>query len=197
MNTIPNLYACFMLILRVAKVGPVITLECQVKFTHFTLTESDLNQILSLPTVTQPNFSTFDLRHRCLVEFATLPPSSQNSTLSYLILHHDPCPLFYVLVRTILPKPNSIDSLNNKELELLYLLLTGKLVNYARYILNYMAKIGSIMHPAPLAYSNLRTLVFNHFGVPLENEICESKPLLVITSFSLKNIQSFQTAPGV
>ena len=183
--------------LRVAKVGPVITLECQVKFTRFTLTESGLNQILGIPTITQPNFSTTDLRCRCLAEFCTLPASSQSSNLSYLILHHDPCPLFYVLVRTILPKPNSIDSLNNKALELLYLLLTSKPVNYARYILSHMAKIGSIMRPAPLAYWNLLTLVFNHFDVPLENKICESKTLPVITSSSLENIQFFQTAPGV
>jgi len=174
--------------LRVAKVGPVITFECQVKFTRFTLTESDLNKILGLSTVTQPNMSTTDLRCRCLAEFATPPPSSHGSNLSYLILHRDPRLLYCVLVRTILVKPNFTDSLNNKTLEILYLLMTGKPINYARYILSHMAKIGSIMHPAPLAYSNLLTMVFNHFRVPLENEICVSTPLPVITSLSLKNI---------
>jgi len=193
----PQLVHMFYANLRIAKVGPVITLECQVKFTRFTLTESNLNQILGLPIVTQPNLSTTNLRRRCLAEFVTLPPSSQCSNLSYLILHHDPRLLYYVLVRTILPKPNSTDSLNNKTLELLYLLMTDKPVNYARYILSHMSKIGSIMCPAPLAYSNLLTLVFNHFGVPIENKICDSKPLPVITPSSLKNIQFFQTAPGV
>jgi len=183
--------------LKVAKVGPVITLECQVKFTRFTLTESNLNKILGLATVTQPNLSTTNLRHRCLDEFATPPPSSHGSNLSYLILHRDPHLLYYVLVRTILTKPNSTDSLNDKNLEILYLLMTGKPVNYATYILSHMAKIRSIMRPAPLAYSNLLTMVFNHFGVSLENEICVSTPLPIITLLSLNNIQFFQTAAGV
>jgi len=180
---------------RLSKLG--ITLECQAKYTRFTLTKSDLDKILNLSTVQQPNFSTTDLKRHYLAEFATLPTSSQGSNLSYLILHYDPCLLYYVLIGSILPKPNSNDSLNNKTLELIYLLMTSKPVNYARYILSYMAKVGSIMRPTPLAYSNLLTLVFKHFGVPLENEICESKPIPIITPLSLKNIQSFQTAPSV
>ena len=60
---------------RLAKVGFVITLECQVKYTRFTLTESDLNEILDLATVQQCDFSTIDLKHRCLAEFTILPPS--------------------------------------------------------------------------------------------------------------------------
>ena len=131
MSTAPNLFGCFMQMLRVAKVGFVFTLECQIKYTRFTLAESDLNKILDLPTIQQPKFSTTDLKRCCLADFATLPPSSQGSNVSYLVLHHDPRLLYYVLVCTILPKLNSTDSLNNKTLELIYLLLSYKPVNYA------------------------------------------------------------------
>ena len=117
--------------------------------------------------------------------------------MSYLILHHDHRLLCYVLVRTILPKPNSTDSLSNKTLELIYILMTSKLVNFARYILSYVAKVSSIMRSTPLPYSNLLTLVFKHFGASLENKICETKPIPIITSSSLNNVQFFKANSGI
>jgi len=178
---------------RVAKTGSIITLECQVKCIRFTLTESDLNKILDLPTVQQPDFSTNDLKYCCLAEFAKLPTSSQGSNLSYMILHHNPRLLYYILVRTILPKPNSTDSLNNRTLELIYLLMTAKPVNFARYIFDYVAKVSSIIRPAPLPYSNLLTLILKHFGIFLEHEICETMSVHVITPFVSQKHSALQS----
>lgn len=56
-----------------------------------------------------------------------------------------------------------------------------------------MSKVSCILRPAPLPYANLLTLVFNHFGVCLTYEIKETKPVLIITLASLKNIQFLQT----
>jgi len=114
-----------------------------------------------------------------------------------MILHHNPRLLYYILVRKILSKPNSTDSLNNRTLELIYLLMADKPVNFARYIIGYAAKVSSIIRPAPLPYSNLLTLIFKHFGVFLEHDICETKSVTVITPLSLKNIQLFKTDSGV
>jgi len=88
--------------------------------------------------------SHIDIKNRYLAKFANLPTSSQGSNLSYLVLKHNPRLLYYVPVRTILPKPNFTNSLNYKILELIYLLMFGKLVNFACYILGYMAKVISI-----------------------------------------------------
>ena len=49
----PQLVRIFYAKVRVVKIGSVFTLECQVKYTRFTLTESDLKEIIDLPTVHQ------------------------------------------------------------------------------------------------------------------------------------------------
>jgi len=52
------------------KSGPVISLECQVKHTKFTLTEFDLNTILDIPSVTSSPLFQTEGRSRCLIDFA-------------------------------------------------------------------------------------------------------------------------------
>lgn len=42
---------------RTLKMGVIISLECQVKYNKFTLTESKRNQVLGLPTITQSALS--------------------------------------------------------------------------------------------------------------------------------------------
>ncbi|KAJ8444150.1 hypothetical protein Cgig2_030970 [Carnegiea gigantea] len=96
----------------------------------------------------------------------------------------------------MLPKPNSTDSINTKTLELIYLLMTGKPVNFAQCILGAMSKVSSIRHPAPLPYATLLTFVVTHFGVCLTNKIKETKPMPIITLASLKLIQFFKTESG-
>jgi len=73
--------------------------------------------------------------------------------------------------------------------------MTGKLIKFARYILETIAKVGSIKRPAPLSYSNLLTLVLKHFGVCLIDELQETKPVPVIPPISLKNIQFSKLPP--
>lgn len=108
-----------------------MSLECQVKYTKFTLTEAELSNILHLPTVPPSSLSQTEARNRCLTEFAHHHNEAHPTHLSYLILKHDPRLLFYVLVRTILPKPDSTDSVKTKTLELIYLLMAGKPINFA------------------------------------------------------------------
>ena len=93
----------------------------------------------------------------------------------------------------MLPKPNSTNSVNTKTLELIYLLMTGKPVNFAQCILGVMSKVSSVQPSAPLPYATLLTLVFTHFGVCLTNEIKETKPVTIITPASLKHIYFFKT----
>ncbi|KAJ8449428.1 hypothetical protein Cgig2_002225 [Carnegiea gigantea] len=173
--------------------GPIIALECQVKHIKFTLTESEFNTILHLPTVTPSTLSQTKARNRCLTEFSNPHSQANPAHLSYLILKQDPRLLYYIIVRTMLPKPNSTDSVNTKTLELIYLLMTRKPINFARYILGVMSKFSFIQHPASLPYATLLTLVFNHFGVCLTHEIKETKPVSIITLASLKHIQFFKT----
>jgi len=187
----PQLVHIFYANLQIVKTGPVIALECQVKHTKFTLTESELNTILNLLTVTPLPLSQTETR--CLAEFANPHSQTNPAHLSYLILKQDPHLLYYVIVRTMLPKANSTDSVNSKTLELIYLLMTEKLINYARYILGSISKVNSIMRPAPLPYANLLTLVFQHFGVCLDHELIETKHVPIITPSSLKHIQLFKT----
>jgi len=97
-----------------------------------------------------------------------------------------------MLVRTVLPKPNSTDSVNNKTLEAIYLLMARKSINYSCYILSCMSKVSSILCLAPLPYSNLLNLVFKHFGVSL-NKICETRFVPIITPSSFKNKQFCKT----
>jgi len=104
--------------------------------------------------------------------------------------------LYYELIRTILPKSHSTDSVNTKTLALIYLLMTGKPINFAHYILGVIAKLGSIKRPTPLPYTNLLTLMFQYFGVGLTNELKETKPVPVLTPASLKTIQFFKTESG-
>lgn len=93
-----------------------------------------------------------------------------------------------MLIRTILPKSNSTDNVNTKTLALIYLLMTGKPINFARYILGVIAKVGSIKQPTPLPYTNLLTLVFQYFGVGLTNEFKDTKPVPILIPASLRNI---------
>jgi len=52
------------------------------------------------------------------------------------------------------------------------------------------------LHPTPWSYANLLTFMFNHFGVSLDYENRETKPIPIITLASLKNIHFFQTENG-
>jgi len=74
--------------------------------------------------------------------------------------------------------------------------MTVKSINFARYILESMSKISSIKRPTPLPYTNLLTLVFNHFSVCLDHELEETKSVPIITPASLKHIQLFKTSTG-
>ena len=142
-----------------------------------------------MPTIIQPPLSHVEARNRCLVQFAHSQNQAQTSHLSYLILKQDPRLLYYVVVRTILPKLNSTDSLkNNKDIEAIYLLVTEKSINYSRHILGCMSKVSSILRLASLPYSNLLTLVFKHFGVPLDNQISVIRSVSIITPTSIMNI---------
>lgn len=143
-DSYPQLIRMFYANLRVVKSGRQISLECQVKYTKFTLTESVLNTILDLPLVPLPTLSQNEARNKCLLEFANPYHQTHPAHLSYLVLQKDPRLLYYVLIRTILPKSNSSDSVNTKTLALIYLLMTGKPINFARYILGVIAKVGSI-----------------------------------------------------
>ena len=89
------------------KTGDVITLECQVKCTKFTLSESELNTIFDLPSVTQPHLSPLEVRNKFLSEFAK-PHSPANTAHPFsAVLKRNPRLLYYILVRTILPKPKA------------------------------------------------------------------------------------------
>lgn len=134
------------------KIGPILSLECQVKYAKFTLTESDLNTLLDLPTVTPCPLSPTKASKHYLTEFAN-PHSQTNPThLSYLVLKKDLHLLYYVLVHTILPRSNSADSVNTKTLELIYLLMAGKPVNFGHFFLETIVKVGFIRRPTPLPY---------------------------------------------
>ncbi|KAJ8423101.1 hypothetical protein Cgig2_010978 [Carnegiea gigantea] len=174
----------------------VISLECQVKHTKFTLNESELTTILNLPTVTPSSLSQTGARNQCLTEFSHPHSQAHPADLSYLILKQDPRLLYYVIIRTILPKPNSTDSVNTKTLKLICLLMIGKPIKFACCILGFMSKVSSIVRPAPLPFANLLTMVFNHFGMCLGHEIRETKPVSVITPASLKNIKFFKIDTG-
>lgn len=148
--------------LRVVKTGPTISIESQVKHNSFTLTESDLNIKLDIPYVPTSPLSQTKARNRSLSEFPRPHRQTNPFYLSYVVLKKDPRLRYYVIIRTILPKPNSTDSVNTKTLELIYLLMTEKPINFARYILGTIAKVGSI--PTPFPYPNLLTLMLKYFG---------------------------------
>ena len=178
--------------IRTLKTGDVITLECQVKNTKFTLTESDLNTIFDLPSVTQPHLSPLEVRNKFFSEFTKPHSPADTAHLSSDVLKRNPKLLYYILVRTILPQPTSTALIPRKTLELLYLLLTGKPINFARYILSCMSKVSLVLRPAPLPYANLLTRIFRHFGVTLTNEVFETKPVPIITPAAFKSIQFFK-----
>jgi len=93
---------------RTLKTGDVITLKCQVKYTKFTLSEPELNTIFDLPSVTQPHLSPLEVRNKFLSEFAKPHSPADTAHLSSPVLKRNPRLLYYIFVRTILPKPNSI-----------------------------------------------------------------------------------------
>ena len=138
-----------------------------------------LDCVLSLPPIVSPLLSRQECKTRCLVEYATL--RSGQSYLSSLILNPDPRLLYYVIVRTFLPKPNSTDHINVKTLEAIYLLMSGRPVNFSCCMLKYMSKVSSTQHLAPLPYANLLTLIFHHFGVCLTHEVRENRLVPTIT----------------
>ena len=74
------------------KPGDVINLECQVNYTTFSLSESELNTIFDLPSVTQPHLSPLEVQNKFLSEFAIPYPSD---------LHPRKC------VHFVLPLPGS------------------------------------------------------------------------------------------
>ncbi|KAJ8443469.1 hypothetical protein Cgig2_026256 [Carnegiea gigantea] len=113
--------------------------------------------------------------------------------LSSAVLKRNPRLLYYILVRTILPQPTSTALIPRKTLELLYLLLTGKPINFARYILSCMSKVSSVLRPVPLPYANLLTRIFRHFGVTLTNEVFETKHVPIITPVAFNSIHFFKT----
>jgi len=154
--------------IQIVKMGVELSLECQVKYMKFTLNKTVLDRILGLPPVVQPH-------------------------LSRLVLKHDPRLLYYVIVHTVLPKSNFIDCVNAKTLEVIYLLMSGKSINFCRYILKYMPKVSSVSRPTPLPYANVLTLIFQHFGVCLENEIRETRPVPVINPHLLTLIKFLPT----
>ena len=69
----PQLVRMFYANIQTTKMGVEISLECQVKYIKFTLTESTHNQTLGLPTVTSQNLSKSKTKNQCLVEFAYPP----------------------------------------------------------------------------------------------------------------------------
>ena len=71
--------------------------------------------------------------------------------------------------------------------------MSGRPVNFSRYILKYMSKVSSTQRPSPLPYANLLTLIFHHFGVRLTHEVCETRPVPTITPQLLKHIHFFKT----
>lgn len=149
----PQLVRMFYANIRTVKTGLTIALECQVKHTTFTLTESALNTILKLPTITHSPLSQTEARNRCLIEFTNSHSQNHLAHPSYLTLKQDPRLLYYIIARTLLPKHNSTDSVNSKTLVLIYLLMTRKPISYARYILRTMSKVGSVQDPTPLPYA--------------------------------------------
>lgn len=68
--------------LRIVKTGPVISLECQVKHTKFTLTKYELNIILHLPTVTPPPLSQTEARNHETGAWLNLLTRTAKLTLS-------------------------------------------------------------------------------------------------------------------
>jgi len=94
------------------------------------------------------------------------------------------------MVRTFSPKPNSIDRVN--VLEVICLLMSGKPVNFSRYILKYISNVNSVGHPGPLPYANLLTLIFQHFGVFLEMRFEKFALFLSLTFTRLSLSNSFQ-----
>ena len=71
--------------------------------------------------------------------------------------------------------------------------MSGRPVNFSRYILEYMSKVSSTQRPAPLHYANLLTLIFRHFGVCLTHEVCETRLVPTITPQSLNHFHFFKT----
>ena len=171
------------------KMGAEISLECQVKYTKFTLNESILNQIHGLPTVVQPLLPWSEFKTRCLVQFANprplKPPHCPISS------SNESCLLYYIIVHTFLPKPNSIASINTKTLEAIYLHRSGKLVNFFYYILEYTSRLCSVNH-LHLSFMLICWLWFSNTLQCVENEIRETRPVPLISPCSLKFIQFIQ-----
>ncbi|KAJ8437690.1 hypothetical protein Cgig2_030712 [Carnegiea gigantea] len=189
----PQLIRMFYANVRTLKTTNWIFFECQVKYTKFTFSESDLNTIFGLPSVTQPHLSPLEIRNKLLSEFANPHNPADTHNLSYTILKRNPRLLYYVLIHTILPKPNFPTRITRKTLELLYLFLTSKSINFARYILSCMSKVSSILRLAPLPYANLLTHIFHHFGVSLTNEVFATKPVPIITPVIFTSILFLKT----
>ena len=74
--------------------------------------------------------------------------------------------------------------------------MSAKPISLSRYIIWYMLKVSFVHYPSPLQCAYLLTLVFKHFGVCLDNQIQETRPILVIHPYSLKYIQSFKIGNG-
>jgi len=95
----PQLVWMFYANIQIVRMGVEISLECQVKYTKFALSQYVLDRILGLRPAVQPHLSRKEYKNQCLADFANLC-RTQTSFLSYLVLKCDPHLLYYVIVRT-------------------------------------------------------------------------------------------------
>jgi len=148
-------------------------------------------------TPTPPEFPRKQARENCLNLFGI--PSLVNPNAKqqlYSVFQSEARILYYILVRTVLPKTFSREIPNDKAFELIYLIMTSTPFNFATFILDHMFKSIDVKRATPLPYPNLLTHVFNHFGVNLEGEACINKKITRIGQETLKNLGMYKLGDG-
>ena len=145
-----------------------------------------LTACLVYAPIVQPLSFGQEYENWCLAEFANLH-NTQTYSLSYQVLKRDPRLVYYVIVRTFLPTPHSINNVNPKTLEAIYLLMSRKLVNFFRYIVKYISKVSSVSRPVPLPYAHMLTLIFKHFLFALQMRF-EKLDLFLSLAFTSLNL---------
>ena len=147
------------------KSNPV--LKTKVMETDITLSIKDFSKILGFPLSFDkkiiPSGRTMKSKAYDLFKRETLESDNRKS-LTYKSMFPEAQVIYYVVVRTILLKYNSIEFPNSLAQELVLHLMKKKKVPLTLYIFQHMAKSLNAKENSPLPFANLITLILNHFS---------------------------------
>jgi hypothetical protein len=115
---------------------------------------------------------------------------------THSILQAEPKILFYIFMRCIVPRDNSKELITDKVLLMMYAVMHNLHLDIPSIVMEQMLYAAQFGKKFVLPYSNLLTLFFNHFAIPLDEEETIKDGSGTISEKSLQNIGVAQTEKG-